>query len=300
MTRQAIIIAGPTASGKSTFAHELALRVNGAIINCDSVQVYKGIETISASPFAGCNNIEDNIEDVPYKLFSILPLSEQLSVSDYLCLAKKAYEEVLQMGRLPIFVGGSGYYINVLINGISPIPEVSAEVRKRARDMVKNSIEEVNVLLPDSIDLDPQRKSRALEVFLETGKTIQQWQQLPREGALLKDAYKVLINPNRDVLLQRIAQRVPKMLDGYAIEEAENILANGFNETRAIGAMQLCAMLRKDITEKEAVDNWISKTNQYAKRQRTWYRTQYKADLEILNVPTEQDVNMLIKDITSH
>ncbi|MCQ2574641.1 MAG: tRNA (adenosine(37)-N6)-dimethylallyltransferase MiaA [Alphaproteobacteria bacterium] len=297
MKIQSIIIAGPTASGKSDFAHKLALSLNGAIINCDSVQIYKGIEAISASPFAGHKSIEEFIEGVPYKLFSILPLSEQLSVADYLVLAKKAYDEVLQMGRLPIFVGGSGYYINVLINGISPIPEVKEDVRMRARSMIKDDMKEVDNLLPDYAHLDPQRKARALEVFLETGKTLKYWQNLPRKGALLKDAYKILINPSREVLLQRIAKRIPEMLDSTAMEEAQEILQNGLDDTRAIGATQLCNLLRGDISKEDAINNWIYKTNQYAKRQRTWYKNQYSADLQISNVPTKQDIDKVVKTI---
>ena len=138
MKTKALIIAGPTASGKSDFAHKLALKINGAIINCDSVQIYRGIETVSASPFAGVKTTSfDEIDGVPYKLFSILSLAEHLSVADYLRLATEAMKEVIAMGKTPIFVGGTGYYINVLINGISSIPEVSEENRKRARDMVK-------------------------------------------------------------------------------------------------------------------------------------------------------------------
>ena len=178
MKKSAIIITGPTASGKSDFAHKLALRINGAIINCDSVQIYRDIESISASPFAeNKDNGFDEIDGVPYKLFSILPLSEHISVVDYLNLAKKAMDEVIAMGKTPIFVGGSGYYINVLINGISAIPEISEENRKKARDMVKNYPDAVYKLLPsDFVKTDPQRNARALEVFLETGTPLSEWQ----------------------------------------------------------------------------------------------------------------------------
>lgn len=106
MKKNSIIIAGPTASGKSDFAHELAKRINGAVINCDSVQIYRDIETISASPFAGnTKNGFDEIDGVPYKLFSILPLSEHISVADYLNLATNAVNEVVKMGKIPVFVG---------------------------------------------------------------------------------------------------------------------------------------------------------------------------------------------------
>ena len=139
MNTRAYIITGATASGKSGFAHDLARRINGEIINCDSVQIYRGIENISASPFA-TRTISDNIDGVPYRLFSILPLTEQISIADYLELARAAYNNALASGRTPIFVGGTGYYINAIINGIAPMPDISAENRARAREMVAHDI----------------------------------------------------------------------------------------------------------------------------------------------------------------
>ena len=300
MKTKSLIITGPTASGKSDFAHRLALKINGAIINCDSVQIYRGIETVSASPFAGMKTKTfDALDGVPYRLFSILPLIEHLSVADYLRLATDAFNEVVAMGKTPIFVGGTGYYINVLINGISSIPEISAETRQRARDMVKNNIDEVYRLLPsDFVKTDPQRTARALEVFLETGKPLSDWQKSPRSGALVPDAYKILINPNRELLLERIAKRVPEMVSGDALAEAKNIIANNMDENRAIGTEQLCKMLRGEISQQDAINNWITKTNQYAKRQRTWFKTQYVPDYQILRVPTDDDLEKVIEKIS--
>ena len=294
MSIKAIIITGPTASGKSDFAHKLALAVNGAIINCDSVQIYSGIENISASPFAGMP-ITDNIDGVPYKLFSILSLNEHISVTDYMELARGAVDEVKAMGKTPIFVGGTGYYINVLLKGISSVPEISEETRKRAREMVKRDINAVRKLLPNDFEkTDPQRTARALEVFLETGKSLRDWQKQPRSGALIPDAYKILVLPEREVLLDRIAKRIPQMIHGGAMDEAKNIISQNQDETRAIGATQICKMLRGELSEKDAIENWIVKTNQYAKRQRTWFRGQYDADLIIENVPTDSDVKKVV------
>ena len=300
MRYNSIIVAGPTASGKSDFAHKLAQRINGAIINCDSVQIYRGIETISASPFAGrTQNGFDEIDGVPYKLFSILPLSEHISVAEYLQMATDAMNEVIEMGKTPIFVGGSGYYINVLINGISPIPDISEENRQKARDMVAQCPDAVHNLLPeDFIKTDPQRTARALEVFLETGTPLSEWQKLPRRGAILSGAYKILISPNRELLLERIAKRIPEMVTGDALAEAQYIIDNDLNPDRAIGAMQLCKMLRGRLSRKHAIENWTTKTNQYAKRQRTWYKTQYGADFEILHVPNDQDLENVIHRIS--
>ena len=183
------IITGPTASGKSDFAHRLALRTNGTIINCDSVQIYRGIENISASPFAG-HPITDEIDGIPYRLFSVLPLTEQISVMDYLKMARREYDIALSMGRTPIFVGGTGYYINALIHGISPMPDIDADIRTRARQMVADDIASVRQLLPDDfIATDSQRTARALEVFLQTGRHITEFQSMPRVGAVVPDAF---------------------------------------------------------------------------------------------------------------
>lgn len=275
------IITGPTASGKSDFAHNLAKQTNGVIINADSVQIYKGIENISASPFAGLP-ITDKIEGVPYRLFSILPLDTQISVVDYLRLARQEYDKAKASGYTPIFVGGTGYYINAIINGISPMPDVSEESRNKARTLAEEDIIAARKLLPDDFSAtDPQRVARALEVFFETGKHITYWQSLPRVGAIVPTPHRILINPPTDLLRQRIANRIPKMLAGGAMAEARAVIESGWDEMRAIGAHQLCSFLRGEITQEECIQNWITKTNQYAKRQRTWFRTQFTADEEI-------------------
>ena len=275
------IVTGPTASGKSDFAHKLALDINGVIINCDSVQIYRGIENISASPFAG-RELTGDIDGIPYRLFSILPLSAQISVADYLTMARKEYENAISAGLTPIFVGGTGYYINAIINGISPIPEVSEESRLRARDAVAHDIMAARKLLPkDFKATDPQRVARALEVFFETGRHLTDWQSLPRTGAITPTPYKILINPDIKELHDRIAARIPKMIAGGALDEANAIIASGWDEKRAIGAAQLCNFVRGKISRQQCIEDWINKTNQYAKRQRTWFRTQFAADEDI-------------------
>ena len=275
------IVTGPTASGKSEYAHRLAREHNGVIINCDSVQIYSGIENISASPFAG-RTVSDEIDGVPYRLFSILPLSAQISVADYLQMARSEYDAALASGRTPIFVGGTGYYMNAIINGISPMPEISPENRARAREMVASDLGAARKMLPPEFTAtDPQRVARAVEVFLETGCHLTEWQKSPRSGAITPTPYKILINPDMSELRPRIAARIPKMVAGGALDEARAIIVANWDASRAIGAAQLSAYLRGEISRDECVADWINKTNQYAKRQRTWFRTQFAADLEI-------------------
>lgn len=286
MKHSSYIITGPTASGKSDFAHRLARAVNGTIINCDSVQIYRGIENISASPFAG-RAITDEIDGVPYKLFSILPLDKQISVADYLNLARREYDNARAAGRTPIFVGGTGYYINAIINGISPMPDISDDVRRRAREFVAADIDAARRMLPAAFTAtDPQRVARAVEVFLQTGRHITEFQNAPRAGAIAPDAFRILINPPLDVLRGRIATRVPKMLSGGAVCEGRSVIDSGWDARRAIGAAQMVAYLRGEIDMDTCVQNWITKTNQYAKRQRTWFRTQFAADIVLENSDT--------------
>lgn len=293
MTQRAYIITGPTASGKSGFAHMLALRTNGTIINCDSVQIYRNIENIAASPFA-TRPITDDIDGIPYKLFSILSLDEQISVVDYLTLARDAYNDAITAGRTPIFVGGTGYYINALVNGISPMPDISDKTRARAREMVTRDIDAARQMLPsDFTATDPQRIARALEVFLETGHHLTHFQNAPRTGAVAPDATRILITPDTDILRERIAARIPQMLSGGALNEAQLIIDSGWDENRAIGASQLCKFIRGEISESECIANWITKTCQYAKRQRTWFRTQYHPHVIIDHVPNATDIDLL-------
>ena len=295
MKQKTYIITGPTASGKSDFAHRLARRVNGVIINCDSVQIYRGIENIAASPFAG-RDIADNIGGVPYRLFSVFPLTEQISVADYLDMARREYEAAVMVGCTPIFVGGTGYYINALINGISPMPDVSDDSRARARSLVATDIEAARKMLPSNFRAtDPQRVARALEVLFETGRHLSEFQNAPRIGAVVPDAYRVLINPDAGLLRERIAARIPEMLSGGALDEARLVIDSGWDENRAIGASQLCKFIRGEISREECIENWITKTNQYAKRQRTWFRTQYSAD-KIINCAggTDADIETII------
>lgn len=286
MKHSSYIITGPTASGKSDFADRLARAVNGTIINCDSVQIYRGIENISASPFAG-REITDEIDGVPYKLFSILPLTEQISVADYIAMARREYDAAVRAGRTPIFVGGTGYYINAIINGISPMPDIDDETRRRARELVATDIDAARRMLPAEFTAtDPQRVARAVEVFLQTGRHITEFQNAPRAGAIAPDAFRILINPPLDVLRGRIAVRIPKMLSGGAADEGRAVIDSGWDARRAIGASQMVAYLRGEIDMDTCVQNWITKTNQYAKRQRTWFRTQFAADIVLENSDT--------------
>lgn len=289
------IITGTTASGKSDFAHNIAKKINGVIINCDSVQIYKGIENISASPFAGLNNNTNLIDNIPYKLFSILDLSEHLSVIDYLKLAKEEYIKAKELNKIPIFVGGTGFYINGIINGLSPIPDISEKNRVIARNMIEQDIEKAKRITEFKFT-DPQRISRALEVLLETGKQISYWQNKERIKYINNTSYKILINPDKTLIIERIKKRIKEMLNSGAIEEAKNILNSNFDIKRAIGVKELTDYLLNKITKEECIKLWETNTIKYAKRQRTWFRTQFHPDFIINNIPENKDIDIILNN----
>ena len=141
----------------------------------------------------------------------------------------------------------------------------------------------------------PQRMARALEVFLETGRPLSEWQSLPRRGAVAPDAIKILINPHKEILSARIAARVPIMIARGALDEARAAIAVGWDTGRAIGADEAAKFIQGKITEAQMIQNWILRTNQYAKRQRTWFRHQFGANIEIGHIPTDKDLENVCK-----
>jgi tRNA dimethylallyltransferase len=175
------------------------------------------------------------------------------------------------------------------VNGIAEIPEISPGNRVRAREMVARDLDSACAMVATTGVTDAQRVARALEVFLQTGRQITEWWNEPRVGAITPTPYKILINPPLNVLHERIAARIPKMLSGGAQREAEYIIKNNLNPNRAIGAVQLCDYITGKIARDAAIENWITKTNQYAKRQRTWFKTQFAPDITINHIPDDDD-----------
>ena len=178
------------------------------------------------------------------------------------------------------------------------MPDVGEDARNRARKLVSDDIIAARKLLPSDFNAtDSQRVARALEVFLETGRHLSEFQKQPRIGAVAPDAFRVLISPDVNVSRERIAMRIPQMVSGGALIEAQNIITQNLDETRAIGAVQLCAYLRGEKSQDECITDWINKTNQYAKRQRTWFRTQFNPDIIINRTPTDADIDMVLSRI---
>jgi tRNA dimethylallyltransferase len=170
------------------------------------------------------------------------------------------------------------------------MPEVSAANRERARKMIRDEPDEARKLLEFKFR-DPQRMARELEVFLETGRPLGEWQKLPRVGAVCPMAKKVLIMPPKEILQVRIRERLSEMIEDGGLDEARRFIDY---PDRAIGIEEIGKFLRGDATLDAAVNRWAERTDQYAKRQRTWFRNQFAADMMVPRVPTEEDLKLAI------
>ncbi|ESR27295.1 tRNA (adenosine(37)-N6)-dimethylallyltransferase MiaA [Lutibaculum baratangense] len=278
-----ILIAGPTASGKSALAVELAERLDGTVINADSMQVYAELRVLTARP-----SPEDEAR-VPHVLYGHVPVRDPYSSGRWLGDVADALRGVNEAGRRPILVGGTGLYFRALTQGMAEIPAVGEEVRRAVRDRLE--IEgapalhaELSVRDPVSaarIPLsDPQRILRALEVLEATGRPLSSWQADPPLPPLVRpdEAIRLVLWPDRAWLLDRISRRTKAMLEGGAIEEAKTVEAMDLDPElpsyRAHGLRALLAYVAGEAGYDDTVEKIRMDTRRYAKRQFTWFRTQ--------------------------
>lgn len=274
----ALIVAGPTASGKSALALDIARRVGGTVINADSMQVYRELRILTARP-----TIEEEAE-LPHALYGERPAAEPGSAAWWRSAALVAMDEAATHGRVPILCGGTGLYFNSLINGLSVIPEVTPESREEARTLLKQlgpaalhtRLAEADPVTASRLRAtDSQRLARAWEVWRSSGRGLADWQAKPGEAPAWTFR-AVLLAPPRDALRPAIEARFAAMLAAGALEEVRALLALGLDATlpamRAHGVPELSAHLRGEITLVEAARRVILATGQYAKRQMTWFR----------------------------
>ena len=283
----AIVIAGPTASGKSDFAIALCKEINGTVINFDSMQVYKELSILTARP----DSISQSI--VPHKLYGYMSGKNRCSA---VLWKNKALEEIklsLKLGRVPILVGGSGLYIKTLIDGLSDIPITLNKYRIEAETILsKEGLEKfyqrVKIIDPNIINSininDKQRLIRAYTVWLQTGKSLSAWiKDDNSKNKIVNKFLKIKLSPTRDSLRENINKRFYKMLQKNVIEEVKKL--DDFDRSlpimKAHGVRELLSFIRKEISLDEAAKITINHTNQYAKRQDTWFRHQYTTDYEI-------------------
>jgi len=281
--RGAILIAGPTASGKSAVAVELAERMSGAIVNTDSMQGYAVLNVLTARPSSA------DLARVPHHLYGHVHPSTPYSTGRWLRDVMSLIDSGALAGRVPVFVGGTGLYFRALLQGLSEIPDIPAAVRERWRyKLAEEGPQRLHRLLmhedPETAmrlgHTDGQRIVRALEVLEASGRSIREWQAV--EGHPLVDhatARLFVLEPERAALVRRIEARFDNMLDLGARREVAELLALGLDGSlpamKAIGVRELAAMERGELSADEAIDRAKAATRQYAKRQATWFRHQF-------------------------
>jgi len=279
---RAVLIAGPTASGKSALALSLAERIGGTVVNADSMQVYRDLRVLTARP----TPVEE--QRLPHLLYGHVGASEVYSVGRWLIDAVPVLEEAERAKRLPIFVGGTGLYFTALTQGLSTIPEVPREIRERVRGEAERvASAELHAKLASTDPQtaarlrpsDRQRIIRALEVFAATGRSLAEWQERPGVPLIRPEAtVAVFIAAERAALHARIDARFDAMLDAGALDEVRALARRKLDPRlpvmKAHGVPWLLRHLAREISLDEAAAGGKADTRRYAKRQETWFRHQ--------------------------
>nr|WP_289852428.1 tRNA (adenosine(37)-N6)-dimethylallyltransferase MiaA [Mesorhizobium liriopis] len=283
LIRNAVLIAGPTASGKSSAAFRLAEVENGLIVNADSMQVYDVLRVLTARPSL------DEIERVPHQLYGHVSPAETYSVGMWLRDVERLSQNGAFEDRMPIFVGGTGLYFRALLQGLAVLPDIPSEIREHLRQELLDGgalplhrrLAELDAEGAASLRAaDGHRIVRALEVLEATGKPLRYWQGQPVSGVVDQTSVRCLvIEPERAVLHARINERFDRMMDEGAREEVRAIQAMSLSSKlpvmKAIGLRELIAVEQGRLELSTAVEQAKAATRQYAKRQSTWFRTQF-------------------------
>jgi tRNA dimethylallyltransferase len=282
MLKDAILIAGPTASGKSALALRLAEETGGVIVNADSMQVYSVLEKLTARPGP------EELAAAPHRLYGHVEPSADYSTGRWLRDVRELAASDEFRSRPPIFCGGTGLYFKALLEGLSRMPEIPQVLRDRWRERLRQEgAGRLHALLlekdPETAGhLEPsdgQRIVRALEVLEASGRSIMEWQAERGEPAVDRgSATMIVIEPDRDELDRRIAARFSAMLDAGAVDEVKALLALNPDPAKpamkAIGVREIAALVEGRATRQETEDKVRVATRQYAKRQSTWFRNQ--------------------------
>jgi tRNA dimethylallyltransferase len=277
-----VVVAGPTASGKSSVALELAEAFGGVIINADSMQVYRELRLLTARP------TEADEARAPHRLYGVMAAIEPCSAGRWRALALAEIERARGAGKIAIVVGGTGLYLRALTEGLAPVPEVPAAVRAETTRLYERlggerfraALGQRDPVMAGRLEAgDRQRLIRAWEVMAASGTSLAEWQALMPEGdALEAPVTKLILSPPRQALYARCDARFAAMVSAGALEEVAALLALHLDPQlpvmKALGVRELALHLAGELTLDEAVAAGQQATRRYAKRQGTWFRNQ--------------------------
>jgi len=279
LPKKIILLAGPTASGKSKLALHLAKKINGEIINADSMQIYKEFSILSSRPRGS------EIKKIKHHLYGIISVKKYFSAGDWLKEAKIRVNLCLKKKKIPIIVGGTGLYFNTITKGISKIPDIDIKTRNNVRMLFKKigskkfyeKLLELDSKIKDRINSkDSQRMQRAYEVKLKTNKSLFDWFTKTKSDFLDFDLRKVFIDIPRVDLLSKISKRTELMFKENCLEEVEKFNKLKLNKilsaNKLIGVQEINHFIKEKISLDECKELINIKTRQYAKRQKTWAR----------------------------
>ena len=274
-----ILIYGPTASGKSKFAVQLAKKINGEIINADSMQVYKELKILSARPS------QKDYQNIKHHLYGFRHVKKNFSTGDWLKIINKKILDLKKRKKTSILVGGTGLYFKALTNGLVNIPNIPIKFRNKIRSLHKklgskkffSELVKLDPLVKNQIkSSDTQRCIRAYEVKLSTNRSIYDWYKNTASNYEQKDFFKINIDLTRNELLNRINLRTKEMIKNGAVSEVKRFIKLNVPKdktaNKAIGIREVKEYLNKKIDIEEVIEKISIKTRQYAKRQSTWAR----------------------------
>ena len=295
-----ILVSGPTASGKSNFSIKLAKKVNGEIVNADSMQVYKELKILSARPSP------KEYQKIKHHLYGFHSVKKNFSTGDWLKIAIKKVKEINKRKKIPIFVGGTGLYFKALTDGLVNIPNIPIRYRNNIRDLQKKLgqqkfYQKLIKLDPGSKEninpTDTQRSIRAYEVMQFTKKPLHDWFQNTKSYFNKDDFLKIYIDYPRDELIQRIGKRVEKMIKLGAVQEVRKFVKLKVRKdksvNKAIGINEIKEYLKEKKDMSDVIEKISIKTRQYAKKQSTWARGNMMSWLKL----HPQDLNKYLKKI---
>jgi tRNA dimethylallyltransferase len=295
-----ILISGPTASGKSNFSIKLAKKINGEIINADSMQVYKELKILSARP-----NVKD-YQKIKHHLYGFNSVKNNFSTGDWLKIAIKKIKEVKKRKKTPIFVGGTGLYFKALTDGLVSIPKIPIRFRNKIRTLHKNigqkkfyqKLIKLDPYSKEKINpTDTQRSIRAYEVKQFTKKSLHDWFKNTKSYFDQDDFFKIYIDYPREELIQRISKRAEQMIEMGAVNEVKRFfklkVRKDKSVNKAIGIHEIKEYLEKRKDMSDVIEKISIKTRQYAKRQSTWARGNMMSWLKL----SPQDLKKILKKI---